>query len=113
MTDRRIFADYSETRDRPDGACVDAQGCLWTAFFAGGRVVRFAPDGRVDLVVPLPVTNPTCLCFGGDDFKTLFVTTAFKFLDEAKLAAEPLAGALLAIHGIGQGVAGEAFRHLT
>jgi sugar lactone lactonase YvrE len=109
VTDRRVFADYSDTKDRPDGACVDADGCLWAAFFAGSRIVRYAPEGKIDLVVPLPVTNPTCLCFGGPDFKTLYITTAFKFLSETQLAVEPLAGSLLAIHGLGQGVAENRF----
>ena len=104
VTNRRVFADYASTGDRPDGACVDVDGCLWAAFFAGSRIVRYRPDGRVDRTVALPVTNPTCLCFGGTDLRTLYVTTARKFLSDAQLAAEPLAGALLAIDGLGQGL---------
>lgn len=96
LSNRRIFVDHTATGDRPDGACVDAEGFLWNAIFAGGRVVRYAPDGRIDRVVPVPVTNPTCVCFGGPDLRTLYITTARKFLSEAQLAAEPLAGALLA-----------------
>lgn len=101
---REVFADYSATGDRPDGACVDADGCLWQAFFAGGRVVRYAPDGRIDREIALPVTNPTCLCFGGPEFRTLYVTSAFKFLSPDQLDAEPLAGSVFAIEGAGQGV---------
>jgi sugar lactone lactonase YvrE len=104
VTNRRVFADYSATGDRPDGACVDVDGCLWAAFFAGGRIVRYRPDGQIDRSIALPVTNPTCLAFGGRDLKTLYVTTARKFLSDAQLAAEPLAGALLAIEGAGQGL---------
>ena len=104
VTNRRVFADYASTGDRPDGACVDVDGCLWAAFFAGSRIVRYRPDGRVDRTLALPVTNPTCLCFGGTDLRTLYVTTARKFLSDAQLAAEPLAGALLAIEGLGQGL---------
>ena len=104
ITNRRVFADYSATRERPDGACVDVDGCLWAAFFGGGRIVRYRPDGRIDRTIALPVTNPTCLAFGGRDLKTLYVTTAWKFLREEQLAAEPLAGALLAIEGAGQGL---------
>lgn len=96
LSSRRVFADHTATGDRPDGACVDAEGFIWNAIFAGGRVVRYAPDGRIDRVVPVPVTNPTCVCFGGPDLRTLYITTARKFLTEAQLAAEPLAGALLA-----------------
>ncbi|WP_425049850.1 SMP-30/gluconolactonase/LRE family protein [Psychromarinibacter sp. S121] len=104
ITGREVFADYSATGDRPDGACIDVDGCLWHAFFAGGKVVRYAPDGRIDREIALPATNPTCLCFGGPDLKTLFVTTAFKFLSPEQLDAEPLAGSVFAIEGAGQGV---------
>jgi sugar lactone lactonase YvrE len=104
LSNRRLFADYSASKERPDGACVDIDGGVWTAFFGGGRVVRYRPDGVIDRVVPLPVTNPTCLCFGGEGHRTLYVTTATKFLAPAQLAAEPLAGSLLAIHGLAQGM---------
>lgn len=97
LSNRRIFADHRERRDRPDGSCVDAEGFVWSAIFAGGRIVRHAPDGRIDREIALPITNPTCLCFGGDDLKTLYITTAWKFLSEETLAREPLAGALLSI----------------
>ena len=104
VTNRRLFADYSDVRDRPDGACVDVDGCIWQAFFAGGRVVRYRPDGQIDMRIELPVKNPTCVCFGGGDLKTLYVTTATKFLTPEEREAQPLSGALLAIHGVGQGM---------
>ncbi|MVT50100.1 SMP-30/gluconolactonase/LRE family protein [Bradyrhizobium yuanmingense] len=102
--DRKLFADYAASGERPDGTCVDVDGGLWTAFFSGGRVVRYRPDGRIDTIVPLPVTNPTCVCFGGNDYKTMFVTSARKFLDTGQLSSEPEAGHLLAIHGLAQGL---------
>ncbi|MEO3388688.1 SMP-30/gluconolactonase/LRE family protein [Mesorhizobium sp. CAU 1741] len=104
ITNRRVFADHTGNGDRPDGACVDVDGCIWMAFFAGGRIVRHRPDGTVDRVVPLPVTNPTCLCFGGEDLRTLYVSSATKFLSPAQRAMEPLAGSLFAIEGLGQGL---------
>lgn len=104
ITNRRLLADYSASGDRPDGACIDVDGCLWTAFFAGGRIVRYRPDGLVDRTIRLPVTNPTCLCFGGSDIRTLYVTSATKFLSPQALANEPLAGSLFAIEGVGQGL---------
>ncbi|MBT3532864.1 MAG: SMP-30/gluconolactonase/LRE family protein [Rhodospirillaceae bacterium] len=109
ISNRRIFADYTATGDRPDGACIDVDGCLWTAFFAGSRIVRYRPDGGIDQTIPLPVSNPTCVCFGGEDLKTLYITTASKFLTAEQRAAEPWAGSLLAIQGIGQGVAEHRF----
>jgi sugar lactone lactonase YvrE len=104
ITNRQVFADYSSSGERPDGACVDVDGAVWTAFFAGSRVVRYRPNGVIDLVVPMPVTNPTCVCFGGADFRTLYITSATKFLTSERRFAEPLAGGLFAIDGIGQGM---------
>jgi sugar lactone lactonase YvrE len=104
IRNRVLFADYTASGERPDGACVDVDGGIWTAFFAGSRIVRYRPDGTIDLVVPLPVTNPTCLCFGGDDLRTLYITTATKFLTPEQRASEPLAGSVFAVHGIGQGM---------
>lgn len=110
ISNRRLFADYSGSRERPDGACVDVDGGLWTAFFAGGRVVRYRPDGVIDVVVPVPVSNPTCVCFGGADLRTLYITTAAKFLTAGQRASEPLAGSLLAVHGLAQGLPEHRFR---
>lgn len=101
---RRLLADFTAGQERPDGTCVDADGCLWVAMFGGGKLLRLTPDGRIDREIRLPVSNPTCACFGGPDLKTLFVTTATKFLGDAALAAEPLAGSVLALHGLGQGL---------
>jgi sugar lactone lactonase YvrE len=92
-----VFVDYESQRGRPDGACVDREGYVWNAVFAGHRVVRYAPDGRLDRVIELPVTNPTCVCLGGPDLRTLYITTATKMIDPAVLAHEDWAGALLAI----------------
>ena len=99
----RLFADCSDQPGLPDGSTVDAEGYVWNARWGGSRLVRHAPDGRVDRVVPVPVTNPTCLAFGGDDLATLFVTSARFGLTRAQLAHEPTAGGLFAIR---PGVAG-------
>ncbi|MEJ8846681.1 SMP-30/gluconolactonase/LRE family protein [Variovorax rhizosphaerae] len=97
LTNRRVFADYSNDKGRPDGAVVDSDGCLWNAVFAGHRVIRYTPAGKVDRVIELPVTHPTCVCFGGPELRTLYITTATKMITPAVLANEPLAGALLAV----------------
>ncbi len=81
----------------PDGATVDAEGFVWCAHWGGWRVVRHAPDGRIDRVVDLPVAHPTSCAFGGPDLATLFVTSASAPLDEAGRLAQPLAGAVLAL----------------
>ncbi|MEU6641868.1 SMP-30/gluconolactonase/LRE family protein [Saccharomonospora sp. NPDC046836] len=57
----------------PDGMTVDAQGYLWSAIWGAGQVHRYAPDGSLDRVVPVPATQPTSVCLTGD---RLVVTSA-------------------------------------
>jgi sugar lactone lactonase YvrE len=82
---------------RPDGAAVDTEGHVWLAMFEGQRLVRLAPDGTLVQELPLPVRCPTMPCFGGDDLKTLYITTARHNRPADELAAQPLAGCVLAL----------------
>jgi sugar lactone lactonase YvrE len=78
----------------PDGACVDAQGHLWSAQFHNARLVRYTPDGRVERTLAVPMKRPTCCTFGGHDLGTLYVTGVSHSMNEH--AADPQAGALFA-----------------
>jgi len=91
-----VLADTRGGPASPDGSAVDAEGCLWNAQWGGGRVVRYAPDGRVDRIVEMPVQQPTSCAFGGDDFSTLYVTSAWDGLTPDARASQPLAGGLFA-----------------
>jgi sugar lactone lactonase YvrE len=97
LSNRRVFADHTKTLSKPDGACVDSEGFVWNAIFGGHRIVRYAPDGRIDRTIELPVTNPTCICFGGKDLSMLYITTATKMIAPEVLAEETHAGSVLAI----------------
>lgn len=108
LSERRLFSD-EKLPGFCDGSAIDAEGCLWNARFGGGCVVRFAPDGRVDRVVELPVSNPTSCCFGGDDLRTLYVTSARFGLNPERLAKNPREGALLALAAGVAGTASERF----
>lgn len=90
------FAD-SAPPGNPDGAVIDAEGCLWVAHFDGARVTRYSPDGHVDRVIELPVPRPTACCFGGVGLDTLFVTSARINMSEATLRNAPLSGSIFAI----------------
>jgi sugar lactone lactonase YvrE len=74
-THRRVFTDFAQLPGRPDGACVDSDGCYWVACVFGSAVARLTPAGDVDRIVELPVTAPTMPAFGGDDLGTLYVTS--------------------------------------
>jgi sugar lactone lactonase YvrE len=81
----------------PDGSCVDADGFLWNAEWAGGRLVRYSPDGQVDRMVSMPVSRPSCCVFGGPDYTTLFVTSAHYRMSAAEREQDPHAGSLYAV----------------
>jgi sugar lactone lactonase YvrE len=95
LGNERLFA-MAEPPGNPDGAVTDAAGGLWVTHFGGWRLTRYTPDGRIDRVVRLPVEQPTACCFGGRDFKTLYVTSARVRLDDSALQRGPLAGGLFA-----------------
>lgn len=97
ISNRRLFSDMNGWKGRPDGSQIDADGCLWNAEYAGGRVVRYTPDGRIDRIVTLPVSQPTSCTFGGRDLDELYITTASQRLSPEQLASEPLAGALFVV----------------
>jgi sugar lactone lactonase YvrE len=94
LRNRRLFSDMKGWKGRPDGSQIDAEGCLWNAEYAGGRVTRYTPDGRIDRVIELPVSQPTSCTFGGRNFDELYITTAKQRLTPEQLVAEPHAGAV-------------------
>jgi sugar lactone lactonase YvrE len=93
VSGRRTFARTS-SGVHPDGSTVDREGSLWNAQWGGASVVRYRKDGQVDLTLELPVSQPTCVAFGGDDLELLFVTSARADLSDEALANEPAAGDL-------------------
>jgi len=80
---------------RPDGAAIDADGHYWAAMFEGGQLLRFAPSGERVAALATPVQCPTMPCFGGDDLKTLFVTSARRGRPEAELEERPASGSVI------------------
>lgn len=97
LGERRVFVRLSDHDGVPDGLTVDAQGYVWSAIWDGWRIVRFAPDGRIDREIPMPVQRPSSCAFGGPDLKTLFVTSACVELQWEALRSGPLAGAIFAL----------------
>lgn len=91
LGNRRIFARTPE-ETFPDGATVDAEGCLWSAQWGGSRIVRYAPDGDALYELAVPVPQPSCVAFGGSNLDLLFVTTARDGLSKKALDQNPLSG---------------------
>lgn len=98
----RLFKQFptDKTRNyggRPDGAAVDTEDAYWCAMYEGARILRLAPDGEILLEITLPVRCPTMIAFGGEDLKTLYITTARHKRPSEELIAHPLSGYVLSV----------------
>jgi sugar lactone lactonase YvrE len=63
----------------------------------------------VDQVIDLPCSNPTSCTFGGEDLKTLYVTSARFALDDDHLAQNPHEGGVFAVAVDVPGLPGHRF----
>jgi sugar lactone lactonase YvrE len=89
--ERTFFQGFE--RGLPDGSSVDSEGYLLNCRYSGKCIVRVAPDGEVDRIIEMPVTNVTSCTFGGTDYRTLYITTAANGAPEN----ERLAGGLFSL----------------
>lgn len=107
---RRVLVEWPAGAGRLGGITVDADGCLWTALWDAGSVVRLDPEGRVVGRFKVPAPRPTSVMFGGAALDTLFVTTARLRMLSHQLSAAPLSGSVFAIDDCGaRGVAQSRF----
>ena len=79
-----IFIDLSVKGLNPDGAVIDAAGCIWNAQWGASRIARYAPDGELISTVSLPAVQVSSPCLGGPNLSTLYVTSATEGLDVAE-----------------------------
>jgi len=93
LSNGQVFVQTAKEVE-PDGSIVDAEGYLWSAQWGGQRLVRYTPQGTEDFVLKTPVTQPTCMAFGGPGMNLLFVTSARIGLSDEALASQPEAGNL-------------------
>ncbi|HEY0198187.1 MAG TPA: SMP-30/gluconolactonase/LRE family protein [Rhodanobacter sp.] len=89
-----VWIDLRDIEGEPDGSTVDAEGGLWNAQWGMGRVVRYTPDGREDVVVNVQASQPTRPALGGGALDRLYVTSARDGLSAQALLDDPQAGNL-------------------
>lgn len=94
ISNRRPFAVIERGAGIPDGLAVDDEGCIWLALWGRGAIRRYSPDGELDRVLAVPADNVTACCLGGDDGRSLYVTTASVELSAEQRARQPLAGSV-------------------
>jgi sugar lactone lactonase YvrE len=97
IENRRVFVDLCEYPFSPDGLSVDSEGCIWSAMWDGGCIIRFDPNGKEMLRVPMSVPRPTSCAFGGADLTTLYITTASVGMSEAEIQKSHYSGDLFAL----------------
>jgi sugar lactone lactonase YvrE len=111
IANRRVFARIEQPDAYPDGTAIDSTGCVWVGLFGGWGVNRYSPQGELLETLKMPVANCTKPAFGGDDLRTLYITTAWKGLSSEQLATQPLAGGLFAVRVDTPGVAPNEVRY--
>ena len=109
IANRRVFAQFGQGDGHPDGMTVDAEGCLWIAFWGGWCVRRFSPSGERIAELAVPTRCPTSVAFGGADLDQLFVTSAARDLSQQERRDQPHAGGTFRAHPGVRGIAETSF----
>ena len=99
----RIFLDLSTQDLNPDGAVVDANGCLWVAQWGASRVACYSPDGQFLRAIHLPARHVSCPAFGGENYDCLFATSATQGMDPETLGRDSQEGFTFVTQGITRG----------
>lgn len=110
MSNKKVFVNIDEKDGYPDGLCIDSQNHIWSAHWAGSKITRYKPDGSIDRIINMPVPNVTSCCFGGADYKTLFITTAQKGLSKEELQKAPLSGCTFVLNTDVEGLKANNFK---
>ena len=94
ISNRRTFAHTPEEVGEPDGLTVDSEGYVWSAYWDAAKIVRRAPSGTIERVIPIPALRPTSCVFGGPDLTELYITSASTGLSAEQQRQYPLSGDL-------------------
>jgi xylono-1,5-lactonase len=109
VSDRRVLAKFEEGEGYPDGMTVDAEGCLWIAFWDGWCIRRLSPEGERLQQIDLPIQRPTSCAFGGAALEKLYVTSARTGISDEELSTQPEAGGLFLLRTTVAGIPEKPF----
>ena len=76
IENRQVFVTVGPDDGIPDGMTVDADGCIWSARWDGGCLVRYTPDGKEERRIAFPARKVSSVTFGGINYDQMYVTTA-------------------------------------
>lgn len=87
LRNRQMAFRLPDNAGVPDGMCIDSEGMLWVAHYYGARITRWDPTkGELLETIPVPASNVTSCCFGGQEMMTLYITTSNMNLPEITAA---------------------------
>ncbi|WWD03054.1 hypothetical protein V865_001098 [Kwoniella europaea PYCC6329] len=103
VSNKIIFSNVDdENLGVPDGMCQDDQYGIWSARWGSGKVIRFTPQGEIDLIVRLPqALNVTSCIFGGSNLDELYITSAKTGTTDEQIKKHPLNGDLFVVKDLG------------
>jgi sugar lactone lactonase YvrE len=108
ISNKSLLVEFKDDGSYPDGMCVASDGTLLVAMWSGERIEVISPEGKFLDSIKMPVKSPTSCAFGGDDGKTLIVTSDGRDFDASKY---PDSGKLFGITGTGYGADESAKYH--
>ena len=97
-SNRRVFARVPDEDGMPDGLIVDSEGFVWSGHWAGWKLTRYDPAGKIERQIRFPVQHVISFAFGGKDLDELFVTTAWWGFSDEERKQQPWAGDLFHVN---------------
>ena len=97
IRNQQVFLNLKNLSGKPDGACVDADGCYWLAHIYGWKVARYTPKGKLDREIQLPFPKPSMCAFGGSKLDTLYITS-ISTKDDKSNGENKYSGGLFAVN---------------
>ena len=97
ILNQQVFLSLKNLSGKPDGACVDADGCYWLAHIYGWKVARYTPKGKLDREIQLPFPKPSMCAFGGSKLDTLYITS-ISTKDDKSNGENKYSGGLFAVN---------------
>jgi sugar lactone lactonase YvrE len=83
-SNRRLFACVPENEGMPDGLIVDAEGFIWNGRWAGWKITRYDPDGRIERQIRFPVQHVISFAFGGRDLDVYCYNSRWDLSDDER-----------------------------
>lgn len=108
-SNRRVFASVPDDEGMPDGLIVDAEDFVWSGHWAGWKLTRYDPAGKIERQIRFPVQHVISFAFGGKDLDELFVTTAWWGFSDEERKQQPWAGDLFRVNTGVKGLVEPAF----